>query len=679
MDLATPVEKLFMVGPTYARRLKRLEIETAEDLLYHFPFRYIDYSLVSPIRKIQPSEIVTVKAQVLSIKNEYTSRGKKIQKARIGDQSGEIEAVWFNQPFLIKTIRPGMKISLSGKADWFGRKIVLISPEYEIQKNPSASRKTIHTGRLVPVYHETSGISSKWLRSRIAPLLKQVLPEIEDFLPSKTRKNNNLIDLSMAIEQIHFPKTHQEAKIAQNRLAFDELFLIQLASLMRKKEWEKKKLAYKFFVNQKEVLNFLHQLPFELTRAQKRVTREILVDLKKEQPMNRLLEGDVGSGKTVVAALAIYIAHLNGVQSALMAPTEILASQHYCTLEQLLKPLGVQVELLTGSQRRKTQKFDLIIGTHALIHKRAKFTKLGLAVIDEQHRFGVEQRAKLIKKGEAPHILTMTATPIPRTIALALYGDLDLSLIDELPPGRQQVKTWVVPHQKRESAYQWIREQIKGNENQAFIICPLIEESTSETLQSVKAVTTEFQELQKRIFPDLKLGLLHGRLKSKEKNAVLGKFKDGKLDILVSTPVVEVGIDIPTATIMMVEGADRFGLAQLHQLRGRVGRSSKQSYCLLFTELLGKKIVRRLKALEKTNIGMKLAEMDLELRGPGEIYGTKQHGFLDLKMASFNDLPLIKATKKAASNLTNQDPNLKKHPLLKVKLERDTIKAIEPN
>jgi len=395
--------------------------------------------------------------------------------------------------------------------------------------------------------------------------------------------------------------------------------------------------------------------------------------------MNRLLEGDVGSGKTVVAAAAIYIAYLNGVQSALMAPTEILANQHLKTLNQILTPLGVKISLLTGATRKKIKDFDLAIGTHALIHKRAKFSKLGLVVIDEQHRFGVEQRGELASKGKAPHILTMTATPIPRTIALTLYGDLDLSAIDEMPPGRQAVKTWVVPPNKRNAAYDWIRKQVEKTLNQAFIICPLIEESRHETLQSVRAATSEFKKLQKEVFPDLKLGLLHGRLKSKEKNAVLEKFKKGKLDILVSTPVVEVGIDIPTATIMMIEGAERFGLAQLHQLRGRVGRGLQQSYCLIFTDFQGEKIIKRLKALERTNIGMKLAELDLQIRGPGEIYGTAQHGFFDLKVASFSDLPLIEKTRKTATQLTTRSPSLNKYPLLQAKLKQYTIKSIEPN
>ena len=681
MDLSTPVEKLFMVGPAYARRLKNLKIETVEDLLYHFPFRYIDYSLVSPIAKIQPGETVTLRGVITAIKNEYTLRGKKIQKGEINDQSGTIEAIWFNQPFLVKTLKIGTHVSLSGKADFWGRKVALVSPEYEIlrkEKGP-ARTDTVHTGRLVPVYHETYGISSKWLRSRTSPLIEKVAPFIDDFIPAAIKDKNDLMAINSALKQIHFPKNNKEIDEARKRLAFEELFLIHLATFKRKINWQEKRLACRLHIDQEKVLQFSQSLPFELTRAQKRALREIFSDLGQNKPMNRLLEGDVGSGKTVVAAAAGYVAYLNGIQSALMAPTEILANQHYQTLKQLLTPLGVKITLLTGAKKKAEVDFDLIVGTHTLIYQRARFKNLGLVIIDEQHRFGVEQRGELIKKGRAPHILTMTATPIPRTIALTLYGDLDLSVIDEMPQGRKEIKTWVVPPQKRGAAYQWIHQQVKDKENQAFIICPLIEESEHETLQSVKAATSEFKRLQKEIFPDLRLGLLHGRLKSKEKSQVLEKFRKGRLDLLVSTPVVEVGIDIPTATIMMIEAAERFGLAQLHQLRGRVGRGSQQSYCLLFTELQGERIIKRLRALERTNIGMKLAEMDLDLRGPGEIYGTKQHGFAELKIASFSDLPLIEKTREAAHQLIKQDPKLKKYPLLQAKLKKDTIKVIEPN
>jgi len=672
MDFNTPVSEVYMIGPTYARRLKKLGIETVGDLLYYFPFRYIDYSLISPIKLAQPGETITIKGKIISLKNEYTSKGKKIQKGRVADSSGTIEVIWFNQPFLVKVLKPQTIVSLSGKVDFWLKKPALISPEYEMIK----SQSQIHTGRLVPVYHETYGISSKWLRSRIAFLLKNLIPQIEEFLPSEILNKYDLLDLRNSLVQIHFPKDKKYAELSRKRFAFEELFLLQLSALERKKKWQEKQLAKKFLIEEKKVSEFIHSLPFELTNAQKREIKAILADLSKDKPMNRLLQGDVGSGKTVVAAVAIFVAYLNRVQSALMAPTEILAHQHFQTLSQLLAPFGLKITLLTGKQKEIKADFDLIVGTHALIYQKAKFEKLGLVIIDEQHRFGVEQRGKLIEKGGAPHVLTMTATPIPRTIALTLYGDLDLSVLDEMPPGRKVVKTWVVPPQKRQAAYEWIKKQIKETRSQAFIICPLIEESKSETLQTVRAATSEFERLKKEVFPDLRLGLLHGRMKSKQKTEVLSQFKNGELDILVATPVVEVGIDIPTATIMMIEGAERFGLAQLHQLRGRVGRSDRPSYCLLFTEHYGETTLKRLKALEKINIGMKLAELDLEMRGPGEIYGTRQHGFLELKVASFSDLPLIEQTKKAAEEIL---PKIYRYPLLQEKLKEYIIKQVLPN
>jgi len=662
-----------MVGPTYAKRLEKLNIKTVEDLLYHFPFRYIDYSLISPICRVQPGEIVTISGEIVLMKNEYTKYGKKIQKAQVSDGTGKIGIVWFNQPFLVKTIKVGEQYSFSGKVDWFGHTLVMVSPEYEIQKP-----QTIHTGRLAPVYPETRGVTSKWLRSRIAWLIKEFAHQIEDFLPSEIQKECDLLELQQSLEQIHFPKTLKNAERARKRLAFEELFLLQLKVLERKQSWQKEKLAFKFFIDQEKILQFIHSLPFALTKAQKKVCKDILADLTKPKPMNRLLEGDVGSGKTVVAAIACYVAFLNGVQSAIMAPTEILATQHYQTLHQLLTPLGIKIVLLTGSHQSPITNHqsptNLVVGTHALIFKRAKFKRLGLVIIDEQHRFGVEQRGKLVRKGQTPHLLTMTATPIPRTVALTLYGDLDLSVIDEMPAGRMQVKTWVVPPQKRNAAYDWIRKKVKNTDEQCFIICPLIEES--ETLQTVKAATVEYKRLREQVFPDLRLGLLHGRMKTLQKDEVINNFREEKLDILVSTPVVEVGIDIPQTSIMMIEGADRFGLAQLHQLRGRVGRSQRESYCLLFTETTSGKPLQRLKALEKLHIGMELAELDLKMRGPGEIYGTSQHGFFKLKVASFADLPLIEKTRSAAEEIF---PHLAQYPLLQAKLKKDTIKPIEPN
>lgn len=669
MNLQTPVAQLFMVGPTYAKRLGKLGIKTLEDFIYHFPFRYDDYSLVSKIAQVQAGETVTIKGEVISIKNEYARSGRKLQKAQITDGTGKLEIVWFNQPFLVKTIKVGERYSFSGKVDWFGRVLTMTSPEYEMLKE-----NTIHTGGLIPVYPETYGISSKWLRSRIAPFLKQTLPSISDFLPEKITRTNNLLNLAQAIQWIHFPTTKIQSQQARQRLAFDELFLIQLAGLKRKQDWQKKTLSHQFFLDQEKILEFVNSLPFPLTGAQKRCAKAILSDLRRSQPMNRLLEGDVGSGKTVVAALAVYVAFLNGFQSALMAPTEILAQQHFQTLNQLLSSYGVRISLITGSKKKVEEKVDLWVGTHALLYNQLDFSRLTLVIIDEQHRFGVEQRAKLAQSTKSPHVLTMTATPIPRTIALTLYGDLDLSVLDEMPPGRMKVKTWVVPPLKREAAYAWIRKHVKDTDEQAFIICPLIEQS--ETLQSIKAATVEFNNLSKKIFPDLRLGLLHGRLKSKEKEETMSKFRQGETDILVATPVVEVGVDIPQATIMMIEAADRFGLAQLHQLRGRVGRSEKESYCLLFTEMPEGKIIQRLKAMERIHLGMKLAELDLKLRGPGEIYGTAQHGFPDLRVASFADLNLIQKTRQAAESVIDQ---LEKYPPLQKKLEKFISQSIEPN
>lgn len=673
IDLSTSVNKLRFIGPIYATRLSKLEIKTVGDLINHFPTRYIDFSLVSPIGRVQAGETVTIRGQIIWIKNEYTRSGKKIQKAKIADSSGYIEVVWFNQPFLIKTLPPGAFVAIGGKADWFGRKITIVSPEYEILRENKLS--TVHTGRLVPVYPETSGLSSKWLRSRIAPLLEVILPEIKEFLPTNIREKNGLIEVKTAFEQIHFPKTREEAQRARKRLAFDELFLLQLSVLKRKREWEKNEVAHKLTVDQKRVVKFLKNLPFELTAAQKRSVKEILEDLARNRPMNRLLEGDVGSGKTVVAATAMYVAATNGYQAALMAPTQILALQHQQTLQKIFEPLDIKVSLITSfSQPDKSQKLNMAVGTHALIQKSITFENLALVVIDEQHRFGVKQRGILVKKGKTPHVLTMTATPIPRTVALTLYADLDLSILDEMPPGRRSIKTWVVPPQKRGAAYNWIREQIKEKQGQAFIVCPLIEQSEKETLKSVKAAKVEYEGLSKDVFPELSVGLIHGRLKPKEKEEVIEQFRKKHLDILVATPVVEVGIDIPDAQIMLIETAERFGLAALHQLRGRVGRSEKQSYCLLFTEESSEKAIRRLKALEEGKSGMELAELDLAIRGPGEIYGTAQHGFNQLKIASFSDLALIKEAQVAAKQIF---PKLEKLPILLEHLSAEEL--IAPN
>lgn len=672
-----PISAVPLIGPYYVYKLKKLGIETVKDLLYHIPTRYQDFSVVSPISLLQPGEKVTIQGQIISIRNVYTRSRKQIQTAILSDGQDTINITWFNQPFIVHTLPEGTYVSMSGTVGQYGRKKTLIAPQYEkmagstetTTHKPQLTNQTIHTGRLVPVYPETSGLFSKWLRSRIAHVLPIVIEDITDTIPPNILKKYNLLPLKESITKAHFPENFKEAETAKRRLAFDELFELQLKSLVRKSQWKEKKIAHALHVDSEKIMEFINSLPFSLTKSQKKASREILRDLSREEAMNRLLEGDVGSGKTVVAALACYVAALNNFQSAIMAPTQILATQHFNTLNSLLKPHGIKVALITSvtrlaSQGRSLQGYDIVVGTHTLVQKGISFKNLGFVAIDEQHRFGVRQRALLSERGangRSPHILTMTATPIPRTVALTAYGDLDLSTLDESPAGRIKIKTWIVPPQKRESAYEWICDRVKNTDEQAFIVCPLIEESQKETMKSVKAASAEFEKLQKEVFPDLRLGLLHGKVKGKEKDEIMGKMKAGKIDVLVATPVVEVGIDIPSATIMMVEGAERFGLAQLHQLRGRVGRGTKQSYCLLFSDSRNPQVLRRLKSLEKSISGRELAEIDLEIRGPGELYGTAQHGYPELKVASFGDYELIKIAREAAEVVVGE---IEKYPEL---------------
>ena len=673
MNLDTPINQAGPIFKKYSSRLEKLGIKKMEDFLYHIPFRYEDYSLVSKIADIQLGEIVTIKGEVTEVKNEYTRRWKNLQKAKVADETGEIDIIWFNQPFIPKIIKKGDMVSLAGKVDWFKNKAILQSPQYEVL---FSENEPIHTARLVPIYNETRGISSKWLRRQISKIIKEQIQFMNEYIPDSIIEKRELMGLKRAIEQIHFPKSLAEAEKARARLAFDELFFLQLAALFRRSQWKNNFVGNPFSISKykKNIEEFLEKLPFDLTNAQKKAIKEVFKDLSSKKPMNRLLEGDVGSGKTVVAGIAMFLAYLNGFQSAIMAPTEILALQHFKTIDSLLSPFKVRVGIVTGSKKENNKDCDILVGTHALLSKKISFKNLGLAVIDEQQRFGVEQRAVIRKKGKSPHLLTMTATPIPRTIALTLYGDLDLSFLDEMPRGRKVVKTWLVPKEKREDAYKWITKQIIDSCGQVFIICPFIEES--ETMTTVKAAVKEFERLKKEVFPNLKLELLHGKLKAKEKDTILNKFKNGQANILVATPVVEVGIDIPNATIMVIEAADRFGLSQLHQLRGRVGRSDKQSYCLLFTESQNPGTIQRLKSLESIFVGAELAELDLKLRGPGEIYGTAQHGAMQLKIASFSDFSLIEKTRKEAEEIF---PKLKDYLKLFEKIKKQSTKQISPD
>lgn len=682
MQLATPVSALPGIGSSYLWRLKQLNIETMEDLIFHFPFRYDDFSNVSSAREAQIGQKVTLKGEIWSINNIYTRSRKVLTQAVFNDGSLPITLTWFNQPWLIKNIQAGDKLQISGKLNKYKNKLTIVAPVWEKISNDQSlttNSQSLHTGRLVPVYPETAGLTSKWLRSKIDLVLPKLLPEVSDPLPESIK--NGMLTLNQAVKEVHFPQSYDSLNLARQRLAFDELFFIQLATQKARSQWKKKPTINSFKVNYKRLEKFISSLPFKLTAAQKKVIDEIIEDLTKNQPMNRLVQGEVGSGKTVVAAAIIYLAAQNGFNSLLMTPTEILAFQHHATLSKLLEPFGISVGIYTGSRKSfEDSKYitqntnpKIIVGTHALLSDKLLTDNIGLIVVDEQQRFGVQQRSIFRNKAKVPHFLTMTATPIPRTVALTLYGDLDISIISELPKGRQQVKTFVVPAKKRNAAYDFIAKKVKAGD-QVYIITPLIEQS--ESLISAKAAKVEFERLQKHVFPKLRLGLLHGRLKSKEKEAVINAFKEHRLDILVSTSVVEVGVDVANATIMVIEGAERFGLAQLHQLRGRVGRGVKESFCLLFTSTEDPALKSRLKNLEKTYDGLKLAELDLKIRGSGEIFGTRQSGRFELKIASFNDLGLIEKTKEAARKILTESPQLDKYPLLQAKLQDITANAM---
>ncbi|MBI4084320.1 MAG: ATP-dependent DNA helicase RecG [Candidatus Levybacteria bacterium] len=675
MNLKTPIPDAGRVYNMYAERLAKLNIFTLSDFLYHMPSRYENYSLISKIGQVQEGEVVTLRGRVVSIKNEYINRRfKTIQKATIADETGSMQATWFNQPYLVNSIRKNDLLSVAGKVDMFNRKPAMTSPDYEVIL-PNSHETTIHTGRLVPIYPETRGVTSKWIRKQVYQLLLEFEDTLIEYMPQQILGKNNLMSFPQAMREVHFPETPDLAQSAKKRLAFDELFLLQLSILQRKSQWGEKRSGSAFSIIEfrNKIDAFWELLPFTLTSAQRKAVSEIFKDLALKKPMNRLLQGDVGSGKTVVATIAMYLAYLNGCQSVLMTPTEILANQHHKTVSDLLSPLGVKVGLVTRTKKIQIS-FDILIGTHAVLSEKIKFDNLSLVVIDEQQRFGVEQRGIIRGRGKNPHLLTMTATPIPRTVALTLYGDLDMSHLDEMPKGRRIVKTWLVPSEKRDAGYEWIRKEIKKTKSQAFIICPFVEES--ENMQTVKAATKEYERLKKDIFPDFRLGLLHGRLKAKEKDEVLAQFRDNTYDILVATPVVEVGIDIPNATIMLIEASERFGLAQLHQLRGRVGRGNKQSYCLLYTESKNPQTCNRLKAMETMYVGAELAELDLKLRGPGELYGVVQSGHRALKIASFSDFPLIEKARYSAEQLY---PYISQYPKLVEKLKPTTSKAISPD
>jgi len=707
MTLSTSIEDIPRIGPVYQKKLKRLGIKTVQDLFFHFPRRYEDFSNLIPISKVKINEICTVYGKILGIETKRTWKRKMfLTEAVIEDKAGAIKATWFNQPYLTKTLRKGDNVFLSGKVTISKNGVYLSNPIYE--KGDLLSNLT-HTGRLIPVYPETAGLSSRWIRYILKPLLTDLENQINETLPEEIIKEYNLMPVKKALWEVHFPSSVELSQKAQDRFSFEELFYIQLFVLRERNRLNKEK-SVSLPIKLETIQDLVKSLPFKLTDAQKKSAWRILKDLERPRPMNRLLEGDVGSGKTIVAAMAILNTVKQGYQAAFMAPTEILSKQHFQEIARLLQDFKVNIGLLTGKQdqfRSKKLKnqvieisrekllektkgeinpltknlavgIDILIGTHALIQDKVKFGKLGLVVLDEQHRFGVEQRAKLCRKQDiVPHLLSMTATPIPRTLALTIYGDLDLSLIDELPKGRKKIITQVIKPGERKKTYDFIKEEIK-KKRQIFVICPRIEktddnEQLSEAQMSwakVKAVEEEYEKLSKEIFPDLNIGMLHGKMATKEKENIMKDFKNKKTDILVSTSVIEVGIDIPNATVMMIEGAERFGLAQLHQFRGRVGRAKYQSYCLLFTDSHSKKTHQRLKALISSEDGFALAEKDLEIRGPGDFKGARQWGIPDLMMNSLKDISLVEKTRESARKILQKDPQLKKYPFLRDRLSK---------
>lgn len=666
-ELNAPLTVLQGIGPSKSAMLKSLDLYTLEDLLYFFPRRYDDYSKLKPINRLVHGEDVTVIATVQS--GETYRRGKPpkdITEIIVTDSTGFLRLIWWNQLWPLKTYRPGMQVVIAGRVDMYLGRFVITNPDIE-----QIEQEHLHTNRIVPVYPLTSGLTQKTVRRFMYETISYWSTKLPDFLPASIVGDAKLINLSNALKNIHFPDSQDLLNSAIKRLAFDEIFLLQLGVLQQKSAWQSLE-AFSFTITDEELGKLIVTLPFSLTNAQQSVLKDVRSDLASGKPMNRLLQGDVGSGKTVIAGIAVAIVCSNGGQSAILAPTGILAEQHFQSFKKLFSkdtnksgPFVLdEIRLLVGdtpeTEKKEIReglssgKIKLVIGTHALLEDPVVFNNLQLAVIDEQHRFGVEQRAILRQKGQNPHLLVMTATPIPRSLALTVYGDLDISIMDEMPSGRKPVETQVIYPLEKERAYQYIRSQVEKG-HQAFIIYPLIEKDEND---GELAAIQEHQKLQAGIFPEFKLGLLHGKLTPDEKEMVMKKYRGNEYQILVSTSVVEVGVDIPNATVMMIEGANRFGLAQLHQLRGRVGRGDEQSYCLLVPDTEDAIENERLSAMVETNDGFILAERDLQLRGPGEFLGTRQSGYSQLKLANLTDLPLLETARKQATQLFDFDPDL---------------------
>ncbi|MBF0560037.1 MAG: ATP-dependent DNA helicase RecG [Nitrospirae bacterium] len=693
-DLASPIQYVKGVGPQRARYLARLEINNVRDALFHLPYRYEDRSSLIKISQLAAAladaRMITVAGKVLSAEvvtpNPRGPRrgGLRIFELLLNDGSGSLRAKWFNQAYLKKHFKPGQDVVLYGvvKNNYWGTGLEMTNPEYEIMDDgdddtthPSSDQ--IHTGRIVPVYHLTEGISQKQLRSVMYTIISSVVSSVRDTMPHEIISRYHLPGLSESMANVHFPgpgialdSLNSGSSPYHERLSFDELFTFQ-AGLAIIKKGEVLEKGISFHPNGSLADRLRADLPYTLTGAQERVLSDILNDMRSPVPMNRLIQGDVGSGKTIVALLAMLAAVESGYQAALMAPTELLSEQHYMNIHPLVEKLGLKIQLLTGSKKNKNIETissgdaNIVVGTHALIQESISFKNLGLIVIDEQHRFGVMQRATLRKKGVNPDTLIMTATPIPRTLALTLYGDLDYSVIDELPPNRSPVITRQLSEKQKEYIYQLMDEQVKKG-SQTYIVYPVIEESDKTTL---KAAITGMEALKAK-FPQYNIGLLHGRMKPAEREEVMREFKKGSLHILVATTVIEVGVDVPNATLMVIIHAERFGLAQLHQLRGRVGRGSGQSHCILLNYGAAEDAAKRLAVMVRTNDGFKIAEEDLAIRGPGEFFGTKQSGLPDLKVANIvRDAKLLEVARKEAFALIEKDTQLQNYPELRRSIE----------
>jgi len=689
MKLSSKIDEVKGIGPALSKRLKKLEIETVEDLLFHFPLRYEVLPPFKKISQVKAGENVRVLGRVLGIENLSTWRKKFIlTQAIIGDSSGSIKAIWFNQPYLANVIKKGDGLVLWGKVkiDEYGT--YLSNPTHEkVSLEKFQENDLLHTREIVPIYPQTEGLSSRWLRRIIKNLLKKVQNEIKEWLPREILKEERFLERKKVFWEIHFPFSLELAKKAKERFLFEEIFLIEL-SVLKQRILINQKKAPSIPLLLSDLKDFLNSLPFQLTLAQKKALFQILKDLEKPRPMNRLLQGDVGSGKTIVAMAAALNVVKAGWQVALMVPTEILANQHFENFLKFLDPFNVKIALLTKSfakinqkkskkkeilEKLKKQEIQILIGTHSLIEEKVKFPKLGLAILDEQHRFGIEQRAKLSvsnKEGLLCHFLSMTATPIPRTLALTLYGDLDLSILDQMPKGERKVETKIVSQKEREKIYQFIREKIREGKK-AFVVCPRIEEKREKNYlwEEVKAVKKVFKALSKEIFPEFKVAMVHGKMKSKEREKIIEDFKRGKVQILVSTSIVEVGVDIPNVSILLIESAERFGLAQLYQLRGRIGRGGEEAFCFLFVEKPTKKAQKRLRALLSAKTSFELAELDLKIRGPGEVLGKRQWGIPDFAMEGLRNIKLVEKARNWAKEILAKDPDLKSYPLLAEKIK----------